>query len=84
MTRKLVLYFNPLKKGNDSKGESFTVKTPICEEYGIEFPIFAFSHSPDGVAAVSKTGGMGVLGASGMSPEELDQAGEDPARMRRN
>lgn len=50
------------------------MKTPICEEYGIEFPIFAFSHSPDVVAAVSKTGGMGVLGASGMSPEELDHA----------
>ena len=43
---------------------------------GIEFPLFAFSHCRDVVAAVSKAGGMGVLGAVGMSParlrEELD------------
>lgn len=50
------------------------MKTPICDEYGMEVPIFAFSHSPDVVIAVSNAGGMGVLGASGMSPEELDFA----------
>lgn len=39
---------------------------------GIEFPIFAFSHCRDVVAAVSKSGGFGVLGAVGHSPELLE------------
>jgi NAD(P)H-dependent flavin oxidoreductase YrpB (nitropropane dioxygenase family) len=46
----------------------------LCDLLGIEVPIFAFSHSPAVVAAVSKAGGMGVLGASRFEPEELDQA----------
>ena len=32
----------------------------------------AFSHCRDVVAAVSKAGGMGVLGAVGLSPEKLE------------
>jgi NAD(P)H-dependent flavin oxidoreductase YrpB (nitropropane dioxygenase family) len=39
---------------------------------GIEFPILAFTHCRDVVAAVSKAGGLGVLGASGLTPEQLD------------
>jgi NAD(P)H-dependent flavin oxidoreductase YrpB (nitropropane dioxygenase family) len=39
---------------------------------GIEFPIFAFSHCRDVVAAVSKAGGFGVLGAVGFPPEQLE------------
>ena len=31
--------------------------------FGIDFPLFAFSHCRDVVAAVSKAGGLGVLGA---------------------
>jgi NAD(P)H-dependent flavin oxidoreductase YrpB (nitropropane dioxygenase family) len=50
------------------------IKNNICKEYGIDVPIFAFSHSPDVVIAVSNAGGMGVLGASGMTPEEFDRA----------
>jgi NAD(P)H-dependent flavin oxidoreductase YrpB (nitropropane dioxygenase family) len=50
------------------------MRTAICDVYGIEMPVFAFSHSPRVVAAVSKAGGFGVLGASGMEPEELDRA----------
>ena len=46
--------------------------TPICDELGIEFPIFAFTHCRDVVAAVSKAGGIGVLGAVGFSPEQLE------------
>lgn len=45
--------------------------TPLCDELGIEFPIFAFTHCRDVVAAVSKAGGFGVLGAVGFSPEQL-------------
>ena len=46
--------------------------TPICDQLGIEFPIFAFSHCRDVVAAVSKAGGIGVLGAVGLTPADLD------------
>jgi NAD(P)H-dependent flavin oxidoreductase YrpB (nitropropane dioxygenase family) len=47
------------------------MNTPLCRKLGIEFPLFAFSHCRDVVAAVSKAGGMGVLGATGMSPQRL-------------
>ena len=46
--------------------------TRVCDQFGIEFPIFAFSHCRDVVAAVSRAGGMGVLGALYFSPEELE------------
>jgi len=48
------------------------VHTDICDRLGIEFPIFAFTHCRDVVAAVSNAGGFGVLGAIGFSPEELE------------
>src|SRR5215216_7473296 len=48
------------------------MRTPICDELGIEFPIFAFTHCRDVVAAVSKAGGFGVLGAVGFTPEQLE------------
>jgi NAD(P)H-dependent flavin oxidoreductase YrpB (nitropropane dioxygenase family) len=47
------------------------VHTEICDRLGIEFPIFAFTHCRDVVAAVSNAGGKGVLGAVGFSPEQL-------------
>jgi len=46
----------------------------LCDVYGIDAPIFAFSHSPAVVLAVTKAGGFGVLGAAGMEPAQLDQA----------
>lgn len=46
--------------------------TDLCDMFGIEYPIFAFTHCRDVVAAVSKAGGMGVLGAVGFSPEQLE------------
>ena len=49
------------------------MKSPICEMLGAEFPLVAFSHCKDVVVAVSKAGGVGVLGAVGMSPETLEQ-----------
>src|SRR6476661_7148150 len=48
------------------------MRTPLCDMFGIEYPIFAFSHCRDVVAAVSKAGGLGVLGAVGLTPELLD------------
>ena len=48
------------------------MRTRVTEMFGIEFPILAFSHCRDVVAAVSKAGGMGVLGAVAHSPEDLE------------
>ncbi|BDW82319.1 monooxygenase [Erythrobacter sp. Dej080120_24] len=44
----------------------------MTELVGCEFPLFAFSHCRDVVAAVSRAGGFGVLGAVSFSPEELE------------
>ena len=49
------------------------MKLPVCEMLDIEFPLFAFSHCRDVVAAVSRAGGFGVLGATVHSPETLEQ-----------
>lgn len=49
------------------------MKSPICEMLGIEFPLFAFSHCRDVVAAVSRAGGFGVYGATGQTPETIHQ-----------
>lgn len=48
------------------------MKTKICELLDIEFPILAFTHCRDVVAAVTKAGGYGVLGAAAHTPEQLD------------
>ncbi|HEY8352662.1 MAG TPA: nitronate monooxygenase [Sphingomonadales bacterium] len=45
----------------------------IQELTGVEFPLFAFSHCRDVVAAVSRAGGFGVLGGSSFTPETLEQ-----------
>ncbi len=46
--------------------------TEIRRKLGIEFPIFAFTHCRDVVAAVSNAGGIGVLGAIAFDPEQLE------------
>ncbi len=48
------------------------MQTRITELFGIDVPILAFSHCRDVVAAVSKAGGMGVLGAVAHTPEQLE------------
>jgi len=48
------------------------MRTDLCDLFGIDVPIFAFSHCRDVVAAVSNAGGMGVLGALAFSPEQLE------------
>ena len=51
------------------------LRTPLCRALGIEYPIFSVGFGsaagPDLVAAVSNAGGLGVLGASGMGPDEV-------------
>lgn len=43
----------------------------LSEQLGMDHAIFAFSHCRDVVAGVSNAGGMGVLGAGWLSPEQL-------------
>ena len=47
------------------------MRTTFCDDVGIEAPIFAFTHCRDVVVAVSKAGGLGVLGAGFMDVEQL-------------
>jgi NAD(P)H-dependent flavin oxidoreductase YrpB (nitropropane dioxygenase family) len=46
--------------------------TRVCDLLGVEFPILAFSHCRDVVAAVTNAGGFGVLGAVAHTPEQLE------------
>lgn len=48
------------------------MRSPICAMLGIEFPLFAFSHCRDVVAAVSRAGGFGVLGATSHTLDSLE------------
>ena len=49
-----------------------TIRTPLSDELGIEHPIYAFTVHKEVAAAVSRAGGLGVLGALRFSPEELE------------
>jgi hypothetical protein len=46
--------------------------TAITDMLDIEFPLLAFSHCRDVVAAVTNAGGFGVLGAAAFTPQQLD------------
>jgi NAD(P)H-dependent flavin oxidoreductase YrpB (nitropropane dioxygenase family) len=48
------------------------MKSVLCEMLGIEFPLVAFSHCRNVVAAVSRAGGFGVLGATAFTPGEIE------------
>jgi NAD(P)H-dependent flavin oxidoreductase YrpB (nitropropane dioxygenase family) len=49
------------------------VRTPICDQLGIAHPIFAFTPSEHVAAAVSRAGGLGVLGCVRFNEaDELD------------
>lgn len=48
------------------------MKSALCKQLGIEFPLFAFTHCRDVVAEVTNAGGFGVLGAVGLTPEALE------------
>jgi NAD(P)H-dependent flavin oxidoreductase YrpB (nitropropane dioxygenase family) len=51
-----------------------TMHTDICEMFGITYPIFAFTPSQHVAAAVSRAGGLGVLGAVRFNDaDELDE-----------
>lgn len=49
------------------------MSSALCDQFGIDFPLFAFSHCRDVVAAVTNAGGFRVLGATAYSPAQLDR-----------
>jgi len=49
------------------------VRTALCDVFGIDYPIFAFSHSREVVAAVSRAGGLGVFGALAYPVDRLQE-----------
>lgn len=49
------------------------MKSQMCDMFGIDVPIFAFSHCRDVVVEVSKAGGFGVLGMARMHPGRVEQ-----------
>src|SRR5581483_6828279 len=50
-----------------------TMRTPLCELLGIEHPIVGFTPSEHVAAAISRAGGLGVLGCVRFNdPAELD------------
>ena len=52
-----------------------SIRTDLCRRLGIRYPIFSVGFGqaagPELVAAVSNAGGCGVIGASGMEPDEI-------------
>lgn len=48
------------------------MQSKLCEMFGIDVPIFAFSHCRDVVVEVSKAGGLGVLGMARMHPDRVE------------
>lgn len=62
------------------------MRTAVTDLLGIRYPLLAFSHSEHVVVAVSRAGGLGVLGAAQLTADELerklawldDQLGEAP------
>ena len=49
------------------------MNTALARKLGLEVPLFAFTRSKEVVVEVTRSGGMGVLGAIAHSPEQLDQ-----------
>jgi enoyl-[acyl-carrier protein] reductase II len=63
----------------------YALHTPICDLFGIEYPIFlagmgGVSTAPL-VAAVSNAGGLGVIGGATMGPDELRKQIRDAKEM---
>ena len=48
------------------------MRTPVMDTFGLEAPIFAFSHCRNVVAEVSRAGGMGTLGTTHITNDQLE------------
>jgi len=60
-----------------------SIRTPVCNLFGIERPIFGFAHSVTVVAAISRAGGLGVYGATMDEPEEIREKSRELCGDRR-
>ena len=50
------------------------MRTQLAEQFGIDYPIFGFTPSQHVAAAISRAGGLGVLGCVRFNEaEELDE-----------
>jgi NAD(P)H-dependent flavin oxidoreductase YrpB (nitropropane dioxygenase family) len=49
------------------------MRNRITEMFGIDVPIFAFTHKPEVAIEVTNAGGMGALAASYYQPDELER-----------
>lgn len=48
------------------------LRTSLCDDLGAAVPIFGFTHSIDAAVAVSRSGGIGIWGATRSTPEEIE------------
>ena len=58
---------------------SHKLHTSICDRFGVEVPIFGFTHSRDAVVAVCEAGGIGIWGATRNTPDEISEGLKDIA-----
>ena len=56
------------------------MRTPLCDTFGIDYPIFAFTASEHVAAAVSRAGGLGSVQGAG-SLREAVRGGVEGPRM---
>lgn len=49
-----------------------SLQTAVSEELGARYPIFGFTHSLDAAIAITKSGGIGIWGATRSTPEEIE------------
>jgi hypothetical protein len=49
------------------------MRTALTDVLGLDFPLVAFSHCRDVVAAVTNSGGFGMLGAVRFTPDQRRQ-----------
>lgn len=47
------------------------IRTPICDQLGIQHPVFGFTHEPDVAVAIAQAGGFPVLGLGRDAPEDI-------------
>ncbi len=52
---------------------STALHTEICDRFGVEYPIFGFSHSAEVVIALCRAGGIGVYGGTRDTPDEIEE-----------
>jgi NAD(P)H-dependent flavin oxidoreductase YrpB (nitropropane dioxygenase family) len=61
----------PLSRGRNLVVAKDPLHTKLCDSLGIEYPIVAFTHCKDVVAAVVNAGAFAVMGETHHAPEEI-------------